>query len=350
VTTAEAQLLEDDPSDIPIYVAQDRYVNAYRARRLYFEQEQTPPAVFGVKDAIDIHCHANEGQQDPVAIAKLASSAGMKGILFKTIVGAQRTDVVGPASLVREFEGPLEEWCNTEGVEPIKMWAGYATARGKKPPSAARTRVQLEDGVVSIWMPIATSVNSLHKVGMPIGSEDALEHTPPLPWDEAMRIGHYTLDEKGELKREIKEIFRLIADFNVAVSFSHATHRELFAMADIVRDLGIKKAYIDHPFSPFVNLTLEEMRQFTSEGIYLNFTFDEISPLLGVDPSLMCKTIQAVGTHHVTISSDCGEPLFPNSVEGIRLLRGYMQAYGLTAEQIQEISVINPEKIVGMRD
>jgi hypothetical protein len=38
-----------------------------------------------VQDAIDIHCHAHEGQQDALSLAKLASHSGMLGILFKTI-------------------------------------------------------------------------------------------------------------------------------------------------------------------------------------------------------------------------------------------------------------------------
>jgi len=64
-----------------------RSVTSYPARRGY--KQAVDPAldyVTGVTDAIDIHCHAHEGQQDALGVAKLASKSGMKGILYKTIV------------------------------------------------------------------------------------------------------------------------------------------------------------------------------------------------------------------------------------------------------------------------
>jgi hypothetical protein len=64
-------------------------VTSYPARR-GFKQGPVDPSVdyvLGVQDAIDIHCHAHEGQQDALGVAKLASKSGMRGILYKTIVG-----------------------------------------------------------------------------------------------------------------------------------------------------------------------------------------------------------------------------------------------------------------------
>jgi hypothetical protein len=103
---------------------------------------------------------------------------------------------------------------------------------------------------------------------------------------------------------------------------------------------------IDHPFSPFIDLSLEQMRELASAGVYLNFTYDEISPLLGVNPADMCRTIQALGTGHAILSSDAGEPLFPNTVEALRLLRAHMRAFGLTADEVHETSAINPGKLL----
>src|SRR6266568_342867 len=215
------------------YVADEgapRYLTSYIARRAYKEEVQHPPEVRGVRDVIDIHCHAHDGQQDALDLAKHASASGMGGLLYKSIVGRQR-----PAEAVRKLLDELHRWCDQNGGGP-PMW----------------------------WDPDA----------------DPNAHTGPLPWSDAVTKGHYLLDEHGRLKEGIREIFRMVADRGVAVSFAHATHPEIFAMAEEVDRLGIKRAFVDHPFSPFVDLTLEEMRQLTSLGIYMNFTFDEISPLL----------------------------------------------------------------------
>ena len=57
-----------------------RSVTSYPARR-GFKQAVDPALdhVVGVEDAIDIHCHAHEGQQDALGVAKLASKSGMRG-------------------------------------------------------------------------------------------------------------------------------------------------------------------------------------------------------------------------------------------------------------------------------
>src|ERR1041385_7432365 len=62
-----------------------RSVTSYPARR-GFKQGPVDPSldyVLGVEDIIDIHCHAHEGQQDALGVAKLASKSRMKGFSTK---------------------------------------------------------------------------------------------------------------------------------------------------------------------------------------------------------------------------------------------------------------------------
>jgi hypothetical protein len=73
-----------------------------------------------------------------------------------------------------------------------------------------------------------------------------------------------------------------------------------------------------------------------------------LSPLLGIDPANMYKAIRTVGPEHCTLSSDAGEPLFPNSVESLRLLRGHMAAFGCTPDEIYTMCTVNPSFIVGL--
>jgi hypothetical protein len=303
-------------------------------RRAYTEEVQHPPAVPGVQGAIDLHCHANEGQQDPLDLAKHASRNGMGGILYKTIVQGAR-----PAESLRRLQVELNRWCEEEDLQPIQSWVGWGVARGGKPISLESTREQLDDGVTAIWMPVANSVNTLMKVG--IGSHG------PMPEDEARKVGYTVLDEHGRLTAAVRDIIRLVADRSLPLFLGHPSHPELWALAEEVDRIRFDRAVIDHPFSPFIDLTVDEMRQVARIGITLNFTYDELSPLLGVDPARMYDAIRAVGPEHFTLSSDAGEPLFPNSVECIRLIRGYMRAFGLSEDEVRQVSVINPARIVG---
>ena len=64
--------------------------------------------------------------------------------------------------------------------------------------------------------------------------------------------------------------------------------------------LRFKRVVIDHPFSPFIDLSVEQMKKFSTAGVLFNFTYDELSPLLGVDPQLMYNAIREVVPEHFT--------------------------------------------------
>jgi hypothetical protein len=327
-----------------------RSVTSYPARR-GFSQGPVDPAlhsVIGVEDAIDIHCHAHEGQQDALGVAKLASMSGMRGILYKTIIG--RADSAGT---VRRIKAELDAWAETTGVTPVDLWAGASVTEGfMSEIRPERCREVLESGVIALWMPNNTSANTLSIVGgKPRAwdkNADPGDHTPPLSWEDSLKYGHYLLDEAGKLKPEIDEIFRIAHDHDAAIFFGHPTKQEFTAMAELSAKIGFRRGVVDHPFSPFVDLSIEEMKQFASAGLWMNFTFDELSPLLGIDPARMYEAIQAAGADRCTLSSDAGEPLFPDTVESLRLLRGYMTAFGCTAAEIRTMSHENPAFIVGL--
>ena len=327
-----------------------RSVTSYPARR-GFKQGPVDPSldcVIGVDDAIDIHCHAHEGQQDALGVAKLASKSNMRGILYKTIVG--RKDPAGAVGTVRSA---LASWCEGKSLTPVHVFPGSSVTQGflsKIEP--AWSAKMLEAGVTGLWMPNNTSANTLSIVGGKPSAwdktADPKAHTEPLSWPESLKYGHYLLDDKGRLIPEIEEIFRMAHDHGAAVFFGHPTKPEFSAMTEFSHKIGFKRGVVDHPFSPFVNLTIKEMTEAAAAGLWINFTYDELSPLLGIDPANMYQAIRTIGPEHCTLSSDAGEPLFPNTVESLRLLRAHMVAFGCTADEIFTMCTVNPSVIVGL--
>jgi hypothetical protein len=297
-----------------------------------------------VKDAIDIHCHAHEGQQDPYDLARRASRAEMKGLLFKSIPGDD------PVKATQAVQDDVNRWAEKEGITPITCWSAYVCGRQLAPVSAKTVNDMIDRGVTAIWLPVFTHVITMSTVGTYgrfVQSRDAW--APPLSWDDALKIGHYDLDENGKLKPEVRDIVHICADRNVALFFGHATHKEIYKLAEEVAKAGLKRAVIDHPYSPFLNVSPEMMKELAPVGIFFNFTWDELSPLLGVDPQIMYNTIRDVGVEHFTLSSDAGEPLFPDSVEAMRLVRGYMEAFGLNEDELHTVCTKNPAKVVGLK-
>ena len=325
----------------------ERCVTSYPARRGYQPGVVYPPEVTTVADVIDIHCHAHSGQQDALTLGQYASRSGMRGLLYKTIVARENS-----AAAVCEVADELNRWADAEGIRPIECWSGAVMSADNSPPSTDWVNQQIDAGIDAIWLPVFNHANTLSMVGgRPIwwdADADPSDHTKPLPWSEALEVGHYLLGDDGNLKPEALEIVHIVADRNVALFFGHVTHKEMFLLADEVERLGFGRAVVDHPYSPFINLSIAQMKQLAAAGITLNFTYDELSPLLGVDPAKMYQAIREVGVEHVTLSSDAGEPLFPNTVECMRLIRGYMEAFGLNADELYQVSTTNPAKVVDL--
>ena len=326
----------------------ERAVASYPARRSYKPYIQKPPHVEAVRGMIDIHCHAEHGQQDALAVGKLASESGMYGILYKSI-GRQGSS--GPMDDVKQLLEDLDRWSDETGIAPIKAWGGYALCRDGKPPSREKVTSQVKAGVTSFWLALANHANTYFVVGGKVRrwdpNADPKAHSDPLPWEQALKYGHFSLDEKGRLKPEYEEAIRMIADNDRALSFGHSTHQEIEALAELVDKLKFKRAFIDHPFSPFVNISVEQMKDLSKVGIHFNFTYDELSPMLGVDPGKMYAAIRSVGVEHFTLSSDAGDTVFPNSVEAMRQLSGYMAAFGIKPDEMETLCMKNPAFIVG---
>lgn len=323
---------------------QERCVTSYAARTQY-QPGVVHPDHIKVKDAIDIHCHAHAGQQDALDLIKKASRAEMKGILFKSIPG-------DPGPAVRSLQETFDTWAEAESLPSVKLFAGYVCGRQEEPVSAALAGEAIDGGVVAVWLPVFNHANTIHKVGT---RRAVVEHNPdakgwvgPMSWERALELGHYGLDEHGNLKPEYRDIVHLCADRGVALFFGHATHKEIFELADEIVKVGLERAVIDHPYSPFLDVSVDQMKELSKAGILFNFTFDELSPLLGVDPQIMYNTIREVGVEHFTLSSDAGEPLFPDSVEAMRLIRGYMEAFGLNEDELYTVCTRNPARVVGM--
>jgi hypothetical protein len=328
----------------------DRCVTSYPTRRRYRPGVVYPPAVPGVTDMIDIHCHAHEGQQDALALAKLASQSHMRGIVFKTI--GSISGEYRPARDVARVNEDLHAWAEAEDCEPIVCYAGYGITMDNTPPSMDKLQQNLSDGVAAVWLPVFNHANTLNTVGGLVRWWDPTaapgDHSEPLPWDLAVARGYYMLGDNGRLKPDFADYVRAIADAGVMLFTGHATHPEIWAIAELCDGIGFRNLIIDHPYSPFIDVTIPEMHDLARRGVTFNFTYDELSPLLGVDPAKMYAAIRAVGVEHCTLSSDAGEPLFPHSVECMRLISGYMAAFGLTPDEVRTVCTTNPERLLGV--
>ncbi|MHB8621627.1 MAG: DUF6282 family protein [Chloroflexota bacterium] len=330
------QAVEQPAGSVP-----ERVVNSYRARYGLMGPGHELPSLAGT---VDLHLHAHERSQDPLAVARRASELGMAGILYKSIKSQG-----SPAVAVQEVNEHLSRWGDQQGIQPARCFAGVLTNTWLGGIDLTRVRKEVSLGAKAVWFPTVTAANSLYRVGARGAwlSGTFPDVVGPLDWATACAQGIYVLDG-GKLKPEAEDMVRLAIDHDVAVFFGHLSKHEMFALAELVQTTGFGKAVIDHPLSGILAFTADEMQTMVRAGITLNFTFDEISPLLGVDPWDMVSAIRAVGPEHVTLSSDAGMPLLPESSACLQLLMVYLSAYGLSEPEMRTMTVSNPRRILGL--
>jgi len=322
-----------------------RVVKSYNVRfQLQSLIGDNPP---GLKDAVDLHAHAQAGTENPFSMAKNASRAGMGSIVFKNLP----TDRP-PSETRRQVEEALKRWCEAEDLAPVQCLHGAQTDPMHGGLEFGQVQRAVDAGASVIWFPVISSAHNIYRVGCPnrfVKGDYSEPVVGPLPWDEARHIGQYLLNEEGgTLLPVVRDILKLAADRGVAVSFAHASKPEMEALAEECGRLNYRQAFIDHPYGPQVGLEFEDLQPFADAGIWFNFTYDEISPLLGVDPQDMMQTVKAIGPEHFTFSSDGGNPLLPGAVEALDTLVRYGRAYGLSDAELRMITVDNPRKVLGL--
>ncbi|MGH7390668.1 MAG: DUF6282 family protein [Candidatus Rokuibacteriota bacterium] len=292
--------------------------------------------MYDLTDAVDVHAHARGGdEEDPLHAAQEASRAGMKAIVFKSISPGR------PWEVARRLQDDVDRWAEKEGLRPVRCLSAWVIGIPLRPIDFAEIRAAAEGGIAAMWMPPVTSAWSISRLG---GRGKWFDETrrlddpvPPQVWADALKTGMYVLDGHGRLLPEVRDTVRLCADHGVALSFGHLSPQEMDALAEESDAVGYRRAFIDHPFSEVFELDVPELKRWAAAGVRFALTWDELSPLLGVDPQDMVEAIRAVGPEHFMLSSDAGIPVLPPTVEAYRLLAATLRAYGMTEGEMRQL-------------
>ncbi len=283
-------------------------------------------------------------EEDPLHAAQEASRAGMKAILFKSISPGR------PWEVARQVQEDVDRWAEKEGLRPVRCLSAWVVGIPLKPIDFAEIKAAVEGGISGMWMPPVTSAWSIFRLGgRGIWFDKARRYDDPVPpqaWETAQKTGVYVLDDHGRLLPAIRDTVRLCADHGVALSFGHLSPQEMNGMAEETAAIGYTRAFIDHPFSEVFELDVPEMKRWAEAGLRFALTWDELSPLLGVDAQDMVAAIRAVGPQYFMLSSDAGIPILPPTVEAYRLLAATLRAYGMTEIEMRQLMSTSAEEVV----
>lgn len=286
-----------------------------------------PPEFRGLAGTVDPHVHVGYGAHDPIALAKHASRAGMRALLFKMV----EYPSVEVARITSEV---IEEWAHHEGITPVTCFGGVVLNSHLGGLNLDLVRLTTRAGGRAVWFPTSSSANHLAK-------------TRGVSLSELKGAGLYLLDS-GKLLPNVREIVKYAVDNDLILSFGHASRDEIIGLAEEVYALGFKKAVLDHPLSSVIALGEEDLEEICKLGVHLNFTYFELSPVEGVDPQRMVDLIRKVGPEKVLLSSDVSLPISPDPVECLRLMTMFMKFLGLDDEWVKKMNTTNARRLLNI--
>ena len=269
---------------------------------------------------VDIHAHSDPDSVprsiDAIDAAKLAHSRGIRGLVLKN----HYEPTASLAYLVRKV------------VPGIELFGGIAlnrTVGGVNPSAVERmTRVKGGWGRV-VWMPTFDAENQVRF---------SKENRP-----------FVSVSKSGSLLPEVKEVLALIAKNKLTLATGHSSPQENLLLIRAAKDLGIDRIVVTHAMLPPVKMTVEQMKQATALGAYLEFVYNAlIGPNKVFDIPEYAAAIRAVGPDHCILSSDLGQagnPLHPDGLEAF--FRG-LRAQGFSVAEIDRMAKTNPARLLGL--
>jgi Family of unknown function (DUF6282) len=267
--------------------------------------------------AIDLHAHTDpDGTPrsiDAIDLARLAKSRGMRAIVLKN-------HYEPTASLA---------WIVRKEVPGIEVFGGISldlTVGGVNPAAVEwMTKVKGNYGRV-VWLP---TFDSEHQV------TSSNEKRP------FARVA-----KDGQLVPEVLQVIAIVARNNLVLETGHSSPAEALLIIREARKQGVQNILVTHAMSPLVGMSVSEMKEAARLGAYLEFVW--VRP--GSDAAkAYVPAIREVGPEHCVISSDLGQAANPLHPDGLLALYRYLQSQGFSIAEIDQMSKINPAKLLGLK-
>jgi hypothetical protein len=270
---------------------------------------------------IDIHVHTAPDSVprsiDSIDLAKLAQRRGMRAIVFKN----HFEPTASTAYLVHKV------------VPGIQVFGGIdlnLSVGGMNP--AAVEKMALTTGGLGkfVWM----ATYDTHAQVMA-----AKEQRP-----------YVAVSRDGELLPETKAVIAMIAKYHLVMATGHNSSEESLMLLREARKQGVTHLVVTHAMLTPIHMTVSQMQEAAQMGAYVEFVYNGvIGKSREFDLADYAKVIREVGVEHCILSSDMGQvgnPLHPDALE--LFFRG-LQKEGLSKEDIDQMSKVNPARLLGLQ-
>ena len=147
----------------------------------------------------------------------------------------------------------------------------------------------------------------------------------------------------------VPEIKRVVKEYDIILGTAHLSRNEIFPLASFAKKERFKKLVITHPYFDPPKLKVKDQVSLAQMGAIIEICGGNLYPIPGVAKlSDYLKTITEVDVNSLIISSDSGQPRKSMPAEVLRVFTQCLMDKGVSQEQINTMTKINPLKLLGL--
>ncbi len=291
-----------------------------------------------LEGSIDLHSHGYpeispdcQMRVEDVEAIQMAAQAKMRGYLIKSHMWPTVGRVYQLKNQIKDFDIWPSMCLNTSagGFDPWITEAG------------------LKQGVKLIWMPTWSSRNDIKREGFSHIMRTWLPSIAKMKPEDGLTI----FDDAGKVIPQVKEIFALAKDSDVAVSTGHLSPEEGIALARVAQDMGFKKLIFCHPDSKTVGANMDHIREMARLNCYIEFCFLGLLPAYyRISAQEVITRMREVGAQRCIMTTDYFFEWATPPSEMMRAFIGTLLAKGATVEEVDWMARKNPCMLMNATD
>lgn len=280
-----------------------------------------------LKGVIDMHVHSNpdirKRAYDDLELLEAGVRAGARAIVIKTHQGA----TMDRAYLCNRYNERVHG-----GDNDFTMFGSITMNRQVGGINPVAVEVALKLGAKVVWLPTQWAGN--HRIKMGISPDGCVE-----------------VVRDGKIVPELKEVFRLIHEYDAVLGTGHVSPAECFTVVEAAKDAGLSKIVVTHPEWSLVGMSLEDQIRIVKDyDVILEHCYAQ--PLGGGKyksnlPDNL-EAIRACGYRNILVSTDGGQVENPRWELALEEYIQYLADAGIPEEEISYMTRELPARLLGL--
>ncbi len=293
-----------------------------------------------IANAFDMHIHSGPDvlnrKVDDIDLAKRMAEAGMNGYIIKS----HYFNTAERATLARKI---------CPGVNVTGAIALNSAVGGINPIAVQLASMS---GAKLIWFP---TTDAKHEQEALFGPNADPNRKLPFWANIVMELKKQNiscppvtiLDDKGKLTDATYDVIDIAAKREMVLATGHLSHEETFALAKGAKERGAKRLLITHVTFPTTFYTVQEQKELIAYGAYVEHCYTTYATGK-VEYEVIAQQIREVGSEHVVLGTDLGQPtgIFPD--EGLLEFSKALLASGFSEKEVRRMNGDNPRSLTGI--